>query len=270
MFLEYEKDTSTKKYRKVTWSEFHVLRMDPLRISLLLRSNYYFLPSPSNLLKWDLFETPDCQLWVARGTLACPVRLQVGTKTQYRLKHGQVLRTLADALEKEWQKEKLTSRNDAEGIKFANAGVTARTSRESNNLLHGSKWQMKMNLRRRLVFLMESKPRIPKMYVVFGRPEHHHHWTHIDMGRMMRWGSRKEEFEVLGTEGSISGSWLKDLVIPCWSGVPRIFCLEIAESNQVTSQHSKESNQVTIPFGFSLFLALFGYHFPTLETIFFG
>ena len=95
--------------RKVTWRE--LWRMDPLRISFLLRSVYDVLPSPSNLLKRGLLETPDCQLCGARGTLAhilsgCKLALQQG---RCRWRHDQVLRTLADILERERQKAKPSS-----------------------------------------------------------------------------------------------------------------------------------------------------------------
>ena len=138
--------------KKVTWSE--LWRMEPLRISFLLRSVYDVLPSPSNLLKWGLLETPDCQLCGARGTLAhilsgCKLALQQG---RYRWRHDQVLRTLADILERERQKTKSSSRNKTKGIQFVKAGETARTSHESNSLLDGSKWQMRVDLMRRLVF----------------------------------------------------------------------------------------------------------------------
>ena len=73
--------------RKVTWSE--LWRMEPLRISFLLRSVYDVLSSPSNLLKWGLLETPNCQLCDARETLAhilsgCKLALQ---QERYRWRH---------------------------------------------------------------------------------------------------------------------------------------------------------------------------------------
>ena len=107
---------------------------------------------------------------------------------------------------------------------------------------------MKVDLRRRLVLWCDPNNATSRnCSLVCGRQEDHHHWAHSAMGRM-RWGSRKEEFEVLGSEGSILGSRLEDLVIPYRGGVPMIsspFCLDIAESNRVTWQHSEEGSQVT-------------------------
>ena len=134
--------------RKITWAE--LWRMEPLRISFLLRSVYDVLPSRSNLLKWGLLETPDCQLCGARGTMAhilsgCKLALQQG---RYRWRH----RSLADILERERKKSKPTTRDRPTGIRFVRAGETARTSSERSRILDGSVWQMKVDLIRKLVF----------------------------------------------------------------------------------------------------------------------
>ena len=128
--------------------------MEPLRISFLLRPVYNVLPSPSNLLKWGLLETPDCQLCGASCTMAhilsgCKLVLQQG---RYRWRHVQVFRSLADILEKERKKSKQTTRERPPGIRFVRAGETARTSSEGSSILDGSVWQMNVDLMRNLVF----------------------------------------------------------------------------------------------------------------------
>ena len=128
--------------------------MEPLRISFLLRSVYDVLPSPSILLKWGLLETPDCQLCGARDTMAhilsgCKLALQQG---RYRWRHDQVLRSLADILERERKKSKPTITDRPTGIRFVRVGETARTSSERSSVLDGSVWRMKVDLIRKLVF----------------------------------------------------------------------------------------------------------------------
>ena len=86
---------------KVSWTE--LWRMEPVRISLMLRSVYDALPSLSNLHQWGLAEEPKCTLCGERGTMAhilsgCKTALQQG---RYNWGHGRVLQSLGDALEKE-------------------------------------------------------------------------------------------------------------------------------------------------------------------------
>ena len=82
--------------------------------------------------------------------------LQVGTAAR-KIQ----METWPDVLERERQKAKPSSRNKTKGIQLVKAGKTARTSPESNSLLDGFKWQMKEDLRRRLVFpdLIHTKQR---------------------------------------------------------------------------------------------------------------
>ncbi|KAL7852193.1 hypothetical protein SRHO_G00179780 [Serrasalmus rhombeus] len=54
--------------RKVTWRD--LWRLEPYRISFLLRSVYDTLPSPVHLHTWGLREDPLCKLCDKRGTLA--------------------------------------------------------------------------------------------------------------------------------------------------------------------------------------------------------
>ncbi|XP_063419448.1 uncharacterized protein LOC134702450 [Mytilus trossulus] len=85
--------------RKITWAE--LWRMEPFRISFMLRSVYDTLPSPSNLHQWGLIEEPSCKLCGERGTMAhilsgCKVAL---TQGRYRWRHDKVLKHLAEILD---------------------------------------------------------------------------------------------------------------------------------------------------------------------------
>ncbi|XP_071145228.1 uncharacterized protein [Mytilus edulis] len=91
--------------RKITWAE--LWRMEPFRISFMLRSVYYTLPSPCNLHRLGLIEGPSCKLCGERGTMAirlsgCKVALTHG---RYRWRHDKVLKHLAEILHIERKKE---------------------------------------------------------------------------------------------------------------------------------------------------------------------
>ncbi|XP_069114340.1 uncharacterized protein [Argopecten irradians] len=87
--------------RVLSWTE--IWKYPQFQLQFFLRSVYDVLPTPANLHRWDLAETPDCPLCVQRGTLqhiltSCHVALAQG---RYTWRHNEVLRELADILEKE-------------------------------------------------------------------------------------------------------------------------------------------------------------------------
>ena len=140
--------------RKVTWAE--LWRLEPIRISFMLRSVYDTLPSPSNLCRWGLTEDPSCKLCGGTATLAhilsgCKTALQQG---RYRWRHDKVLQTLADILETERRKKRPDLRHEKPAIQFVKAGEKAQTTASSQGgLLSGaSTWEMRVDLNKRLVF----------------------------------------------------------------------------------------------------------------------
>lgn len=54
--------------RRFTWTE--PWRLDPFRVSFLLRAVYDTLSSPANLARWDLREDPLCKLCGKKCTLS--------------------------------------------------------------------------------------------------------------------------------------------------------------------------------------------------------
>ncbi|XP_015240280.1 PREDICTED: uncharacterized protein LOC107091067 [Cyprinodon variegatus] len=81
--------------RKITWAE--LWRLEPFRISFLLRSVYDTLPTPANLHRLGLSESPLCKPCGEKGTMAhilsgCKIALAQG---RYRWRHDKVLMTLA-------------------------------------------------------------------------------------------------------------------------------------------------------------------------------
>ncbi|RXN28661.1 reverse transcriptase [Labeo rohita] len=140
--------------RKITWGD--LWRLEPFRISFLLRSVYDTLPTPTNLHKWGLREDPLCKLCGERGTMAhilsgCKTALAQG---RYRWRHDKVLMILANTLEQERRKKHQPHGRAIPSIKFVRAGqkppttVTTRT----NLLQKAQSWEMKVDLRERLQF----------------------------------------------------------------------------------------------------------------------
>ncbi|XP_069114448.1 uncharacterized protein [Argopecten irradians] len=140
--------------RRLSWSD--ILRMEPCRIQFLLRSIYDLLPSPTNLHRWGLTETPDCPLCNRPGNLAlvlsgCNVAL---TQGRYRWRHDKVLRELADILER----ERIKKRKPAKGCTFINfvrgglRGHTSSTVHQGGILDGAQNWEMRVDLDRRLGF----------------------------------------------------------------------------------------------------------------------
>jgi hypothetical protein len=138
--------------RKLTWK--NMWNYEPLRLSFLLRSVYDLLPSPANLYRWSLADTPDCPLCGQRGTLehilsSCKTAL---TQGRYRWRHDNVLRTLADILEKE-KKKKRPKCTGFTAISFVREGEMAqKTCKLTGILPQASDWELQVDLDRRLVF----------------------------------------------------------------------------------------------------------------------
>ena len=116
--------------RKITWAD--LWRLEPFRISFLLRSVYDTLPTPTNLHKWDMREDSLCKLCGERGTMA---QIMSGCKTaltqgSYRWHHDKVLMKLANTLEQE-RKKKCQPLQTTTSIEFVREGKTA--ANRSNN-----------------------------------------------------------------------------------------------------------------------------------------
>ena len=143
----------TVEQKKVSWAE--IWRMEPVRISFMLRSVYDLLPSPTNLCRWGLTEDSGCKLCGMRGTLrhiltACKPAL---TQGRYRWRHDKVLLELADILEIERKKKRSPSKQK-NYIRFVKPGEKIPTEKfERRSILERSQsWDMKVDLGRKLVF----------------------------------------------------------------------------------------------------------------------
>ncbi|XP_060072881.1 uncharacterized protein LOC132552703 [Ylistrum balloti] len=140
--------------RKITWTD--LWKMEPLRISFMLRSVYDTLPISSKLCRWGLLEDPACSLCGGRGTLAhvlsgCRVALRQG---RYRWRHDQVLAALADILEKERRQKRSLIEHRKPHIQFVRAGEKGpptTTAYHVNVLTQAPSWEMRVDLNKRLV-----------------------------------------------------------------------------------------------------------------------
>ena len=132
--------------RRLTWQE--LWQYEPLQLSFLLRSVYDLLPTPTNLERWKLSEDPSCPLCKQRGTLqhvltACPTALSQG---RYRWRHDQVLRVLADILEKERRQERQMKTKGPGFINFVKPGQKAKGIQKTGLLHEARHWVMKVDL----------------------------------------------------------------------------------------------------------------------------
>ena len=139
--------------RRVTWTE--LWRLEPFRVSFLLRSVYDTLPSPVNLARWGLREDPLCKLCGKRGTLAhilagCQTALAQG---RYRWRHDKVLRVMADIFEQARRRPR-PLKPQAPTVQFVRAGEHASSAKRARtNILQGAQgWEMSADLGKKLVF----------------------------------------------------------------------------------------------------------------------
>ena len=139
--------------RKLTWSD--IWKHDPSRIQFLVRSVYDLLPSPTNLLMWNLSDDPSCPLCKKTATLqhilsSCNVAL---TQGRYTWRHNKVLRELADVLERK-RREKPLGKPGPQLITFLKEGQRQqpKTKGVSKGILQGSLWEMSVDLDGKLVF----------------------------------------------------------------------------------------------------------------------
>lgn len=140
--------------RRITWTE--LWRLEPFRISFLLRSVYGTLPTPTNFYRWGMREDPQCRVCGGRGTLAhilagCQTALNQG---RYRWRHDKVLSALADILEQERQKKHQPQPRSTPSIQFIREGKKPSFSKKTKKSLLQSApaWEMRVDLGRRLHF----------------------------------------------------------------------------------------------------------------------
>ena len=85
--------------RKITWKT--LWKMEPIRIQFTIRSTYDLLPTPTNLMRWEMSDDAKCGLCSEPGHLehilsSCKTAL---TQRRFTWRHDTVLRKLAHHLE---------------------------------------------------------------------------------------------------------------------------------------------------------------------------
>ena len=125
--------------RKITWA--NLWRLEPFRISLLLRAVYDTLPTPVNLHRWGRRDDPLCRLCGQKGTMAhiltgCKTAL---TRGRYRWRHDKVLAVLADILEQERTRKRQIKNKLPPAITFIREGAKPTVPNKTRvSLLHST------------------------------------------------------------------------------------------------------------------------------------
>ena len=143
--------------RNLKWGE--ILKMEPLRLSFLLRSIYDVLPTPVNLKRWKLAEDDRCILCNKRASLehilsSCNVSL---TQGRYRWRHDTVLGEIAKILEGAVARQKKTKPRGLQLIRFIKEGQKPNKSVKDQTgvLATANDWQIQVDLKKRLIFPQE-------------------------------------------------------------------------------------------------------------------
>ncbi|XP_073731592.1 uncharacterized protein [Misgurnus anguillicaudatus] len=139
--------------RRISWAE--LWKSEPHRIKFLVKSVYDVLPSPSNLFRWGLSDTPLCSLCKRGGSLehilsCCPKALGDG---RYRWRHDQVLKAIAEVI----STGIIDSRHQRpirQNITFVKAGEKPhqRMKQTGGLLATAQDWQLNVDLGRQLKF----------------------------------------------------------------------------------------------------------------------
>ncbi len=140
--------------RKMTWAD--LWRLEPFRLSFLLRAVYDTLPTPVNLKRWGMRDDPTCKLcgqkWMMAHILSgCKTALAQG---RYRWRHDKVLTMLADILEQERTRKRQRKSKPLPGITFLKEGTKPSGPNKSRvSLLQSAQaWELRVDLKRRLQF----------------------------------------------------------------------------------------------------------------------
>ena len=148
---------------------------------------------------------------------------------------------------REQKKSKPTPRDRLTGNRFVRAGETAHVLWEKQHI----RWLIMANeggphARTRLPWCDPNHAASRHSSEVCRRQNNHHHRANSAIGGRLRRGSWTKELKVLEIEGGMPGSWLENLVIPSWSGMPKIICpfrLDNANSYQDLWWNPEKSKQ---------------------------
>ncbi|XP_038549725.1 uncharacterized protein LOC119883236 [Micropterus salmoides] len=184
--------------RKISWA--NLWKLEPFRISFLMRAVYDTLPTPVNLHRWRLREDPLCK----RGSMAhilsgCKTAL---TQGRYRWRHDKVLTVLAPTLEQERRRKHQARAMSIRAITFVKEGVRPSSlSTAKPNLLQSAQgWELRVDLARKLQFPEETdKPEARCSLVVNRGKEGHPRGTDCAMGGRLPGSSREEKRQIAGS-----------------------------------------------------------------------
>ena len=108
--------------RKLTWSSLQ--KMEPLRISFLLRSTYDLLPTPTNLKQWGMTQDDIClDCGKSRATLEHILATCSSSLQKYTWRHNQVLKVLSEATKTQCENISLINTTIDEDVRFVREGT---------------------------------------------------------------------------------------------------------------------------------------------------
>lgn len=139
--------------RKLNWTD--IWKYQFFQLQFLIRAVYDVLPTPANLQRWGLVEAAECALCGSRATLdhilsSCKEALSQG---KYRWRHDQVIRVIADTLER--QKKKARVHVKSRHINFIQAGARIEGNKGGQpcSILDGSNdWVLQADIGKQLQF----------------------------------------------------------------------------------------------------------------------
>ena len=141
--------------RKLTWSSLQ--KMEPLRISFLLRSTYDLLPTPTNLKQWGMTQDDIClDCGKSRATLEHILATCSNSLQKYTWRHNQVLKVLSEATKTQCENISLINTTIDEDVRFVREGTQPSAKKpkgvRAKLLEDDSDWQALIDLEERLVF----------------------------------------------------------------------------------------------------------------------
>ena len=141
---------------KISWED--LWKVEPERMQFMLKSTYDLLPTPSNLVLWNKKEDTACALCKCYANLkhilsCCKVAI---TQGRYRWRHDQVLRVIAESIEK-LRRGKAAGKpsNNIVFVKEGTSLLRSRSKGQKNLMSTADDWKLEVDLNKKLVFPRE-------------------------------------------------------------------------------------------------------------------
>ena len=156
-------------HRKIGWKELWAWQ--PARTAFLIKSTYDMLPSPANLVRWKISETPSC-ICGERGTMRHILSNCTRALNRYTWRHNQVLRELLSAFSaklSQINEGKLPKLEKVEKTAFHKEGKRNQFIPKKKKLVADERWEgswkIMADLDHGLVFPLVTTTRRPDLVI---------------------------------------------------------------------------------------------------------